>query len=99
LKKFEIVYARSVQKDIKGLKVKRINHLHKTLQRLTNNPFPNIETGRIIKKLEIKEPTYRLRIGEYRIIYRVEIEKIIVLKIIYRKELEKELKRLSQELA
>lgn len=96
MKKFEIVYAKSVQKDIKRLK-ERIDHLHKALKRLANNPFPNIETGKIIKKLEIKEPTYRFRVGEYRIIYRIEIQKIIILRIICRKELEEELKRLSQE--
>ncbi|MEA1964625.1 MAG: type II toxin-antitoxin system RelE/ParE family toxin [Candidatus Aerophobetes bacterium] len=43
----------------------------------------------------MKEPTYRLRVGEYRIIYRVETQKIIILKIIHRKDLERELKNLT----
>ena len=95
MEKFEIIYAKPVQKDVKRLEVRRIDHLRKALQRLADNPFPNIATGKIIKKLEIKEPTYRLRVGEYRIIYRIEIQKIIVLRIIHRKELERELKKLS----
>lgn len=95
MEKFKIIYARPVQKDVKRLEARRINHLRKALQRLADNPFPNIATGKIIKRLEIKESTYRLRVGEYRIIYRIETQKIIVLRIIHRKELERELKKLS----
>ena len=92
MKKFKIVYAKPVEKDVKGLEEKTIDRLEKTLQRLADNPFPIIAIGKIIKKLEIKEPTYRLKVGEYGVIYRIEGEKAIVLKIIYRKELERELK-------
>ena len=95
MEKFKIIYAKPVQKDVKGLEAKRIDHLRKALQKLADNPFLNIATGKIIKKLEIKEPTYRLRVGEYRIIYRIETQKIIVLRIIHRKELGRELKKLS----
>ena len=95
MEKFKIIYAKPVQKDVKGLEAKRIDHLRKALQKLADNPFPNIATDKIIKKLEIKEPTYRLRVGEYRIIYRIETQKIIVLRIIHKKELERELKKLS----
>ena len=95
MKKFEIVYAKPVQKDVKGLEANRIDYFRKALQKLADNPFPNIATGKIIKKLEIKEPTYRLRVGEYRVIYRIETQRIIVLRIIHRKELERELKKLS----
>lgn len=95
MERFKIIYAKPVQKDVKGLEAKRIDHLRKALQKLADNPFPNIATGKIIKKLEMKKPTYRLRIGEYLIIYRIETQKIIVLRIIHRKELERELKKLS----
>jgi mRNA interferase RelE/StbE len=95
LKKFKIIYAKPVQKDVKGLEASRIDHLRKALQKLADNPFPNIATGKIIKKLEMKKPTYRLRVGEYRVIYRIATQKIIVLRIIHRKELEGELKKLS----
>ena len=94
MKKFKIVYAKPVQKDVKGLEVETIARLHKALQRLADNPFPSTTTGKTIKKLQMKEPTYRLRAGEYRIIYRIEMQKIIVLRIIHRKELERELKKL-----
>ncbi|MCD6471764.1 type II toxin-antitoxin system RelE/ParE family toxin [Candidatus Aerophobetes bacterium] len=95
MKKFKIVYAKPIEKDLKGLEVKVIDRLRKALQRLVNNPFPGIATGKTIRKLEIKESTYRLRVGEYRVIYRIETQKIIVLRIIHRKELERELKKLS----
>ena len=95
MKKFEIVYAKPVQKDVKGLEANRIDYFRKALQKLADNPFPNIATGKIIKKLEMKKPTYRLRVGEHRVIYRIATQKIIVLRIIHRKELERELKKLS----
>ena len=95
MEKFKIIYAKPVQKDVKKLEARRIDLLRKALQRLADNPFPNIATGKIIKKLEIKEPTYRLRVGEYRVVYRIATQKIIVLRIIHRKELEGELKKLS----
>ncbi|MBA7618465.1 hypothetical protein ES703_25791 [subsurface metagenome] len=95
MKRFKIVYAKPIQKDVKGLEVKIIERLRSALQRLADNPFPSIRAGKIIKKLEIKESTYRLRVGEYRVIYRIETQKIIVLRIIHRKELKRELKKLS----
>jgi len=95
LKRLKIVYAKRIEKDVKRLEVKTFDHLHKALERLGNNPFPSITTAKTIKKLKIKEPTYRLRVGEYRVIYRIKIEKIIVLRIIHRKELQRELKRLT----
>lgn len=95
MKRFKIIYTKRIEKDVKRLEVKTFDHLHKALQRLTNNPFPSITTAKTIKKLKIKEPTYGLRVGEYRVVYRIKTEKIIVLRIIHRKELQRELKRLT----
>ena len=51
----------------------------------------------LIKKLRGFTPLlYRLRVGEYRVLYRIIKNKVIVLKIIARKQLERELKRLMR---
>ncbi len=51
----------------------------------------------LIKKLRgFTPPLYRLRVGEYRVLYRIIKNQVIVLKIIARKQLERELKRLMR---
>ena len=53
------------------------------IDRLAENPFP---LG--AKKLHAEEPFYRIRVGDYRVIYQVEAHQlvIIVVKIGHRRE-------------
>ncbi len=63
------------------------------IRQLSSAPFP---TGTAVKKLKgFKPPLYRLRTGDYRIIYRVEARAILVLRGINRKELDRTIKRLK----
>ncbi|MEW6409229.1 MAG: type II toxin-antitoxin system RelE/ParE family toxin [Nitrospirota bacterium] len=49
----------------------------------------------LIKKLKgFTPPLYRMRIGNYRVLYRITGNEIAILRIIDRKELERELKRM-----
>lgn len=41
-------------------------------------------------------PLYRLRSGDYRVLYRVEADLVTVMRIIDRKDLERELRRLRR---
>jgi len=63
------------------------------LQRLAIHPFPGV--WKAVKRLWIEQPTYRLRIGDYRVIYRIHEGKIFVLRVVNRKDLEKELRKLK----
>ena len=69
--------------------------LHR-LARLETNPFPH---GKAIKRLQARtpdgDPLYRLRSGDYRVIYFVRGDEVLVLAIVHRKELEPLLRRLS----
>lgn len=65
----------------------------KTLKILEVAPLP-IGKGRIKKLKGYTPPLYRLRIVNYRALYRIEGDEIAVLRIIGRKELQRELKRI-----
>ena len=63
------------------------------LRDLEENRFPSGDT---VKHLEgFEKPTYRLRIGEYRAVYRISGTVVVILRIITRSELERALRDLA----
>ncbi len=59
---------------------------------LSTNPFL---FGGSIKKLKaFKPPLYRLRSGDYRVLYRVHADLVTVMRVIDRKDLERIIKRM-----
>ena len=64
-----------------------------SLKILETNPLP-IGKPQIKKIKGIKPPLYRLRVSDYRILYRIRENEVAILKILDRKELEKELKKM-----
>jgi mRNA interferase RelE/StbE len=62
-----IKFKSSVEKDIKKLEKRYINKIIGEIEALRNNPFPTNS-----KKLVKSEKSYRLRVGDYRIIYQVD---------------------------
>ncbi len=61
---------------------------------LRDNPLP---TGVNIKKLKgFNPPLYRLRSGNYRVLYRIEGPVVTIMRVIDRKELEKTIKRIRK---
>jgi len=91
--KFRVVIPKPVEKDFARLQGRTIEQIYEGLQRLADDPFP--KKGKAVKKLQMGKPTYRLRIGDYRVIYRVQGKDVILLAIVSRKDLEKELKKLK----
>ncbi len=82
---FEIYYAKSVTKDVRRIDEHTLQKIKKSVERLRN--FPAIAN---IKKLSAHPlADYRLRIGEYRILFDVDWseKKIFVLKIGQRKDI------------
>lgn len=64
----------------------------KGLLDLRLDPFPK---GKRVKQLSgFEPPLYRLRVGEYRVVYKVEGERVIILVVIHRSELEAALRSL-----
>ena len=84
---YEIQWKHSAEKDLRGIDRQFISRILEAVDSLSNDPFPSQH-----RKLQGSESSYRIRIGDYRVIYQVDIEnKIIVIyhvrhrKDIYRK--------------
>ena len=71
---YQIFYDSRVQQDLAGLPKKDCSNIEKTiLKKLSSNP---LELGKpLTSRLK---GWFRLRIGIYRVVYRVEKEKVIV---------------------
>mgnify|MGYP000630991582 CR=1 FL=1 len=66
----------------------------KKLRTLEEDPFPRGDTVKVLRGFDI--PTYRLRIGDYRAVYRIRRnDLVVVLRIIHRSELERALRDLA----
>jgi mRNA interferase RelE/StbE len=71
----------SAKKDLKKLENSTALKLLNAIKHLQN--FPNVAN---IKKLKNHQPAFRLRVGDYRILFDVEDDLIIVARIKHRKE-------------
>ena len=58
---------RSVEKDLRGLPATASSRVLQQIERLGSNPFPHGA-----RKLTSAEHLYRVRVGDYRIIYAVD---------------------------
>ncbi len=84
---YKIDWKPSIYGELKKIDKRYLSKIIKKVESLAENPFPS---G--VKKLIDSEGNYRVRIGDYRIIYKINIEEKIVLinyvrhrKDIYRK--------------
>ena len=70
----------SAIKDLKSFDRKEALRITEKIQALENNLTGNV------KKLTNFTPEYRLRVGDYRVLFGVEGQKVIVYRIKHRKE-------------
>jgi len=93
MNKFQVILTAHAISDLKDLPKKDQDQLHQDLKTLPSSPFPH---GITIKRLKgFRLPVYRVRSGDYRILYSIRGDKIIILRVIDRKILEREIKRLK----
>lgn len=80
--RFEIVFAKTVRKDFRSIPKKDVARILKLIDLLAENPRP---PG--CKKLSGEE-IYRLRQGNYRILYQIEdnILEVFIIRVANRKE-------------
>lgn len=72
---FKVEWKKSSERDLKQIDKQYIHKIIKEIEFLTDDPFP-VQS----KKLRDSELSYRLRIGDYRVIYQVDIQnKVIVI--------------------
>jgi mRNA interferase RelE/StbE len=70
---YVIIYKKSVEKDFRKLDPVVRKRIFKKIDTLASNPRPDGVT-----KLSGEENLYRIRQGEYRIVYQIQDEKLII---------------------
>lgn len=80
---FEIQWRNSATRELRRLDRQLIPRVLEVIGQLSENPFP---AG--ARKLQGSERTYRIRIGDYRVIYEVreETRVIIIARVRHRKD-------------
>ena len=81
---YEILFSNSAIKDLKSLEQDTKESIKKAIEVLMENPF----TGDI-KKLRLPLEGYRMRKGDYRILFEIEKNCIIISTIKHRKDVYK----------
>jgi mRNA interferase RelE/StbE len=85
---YKIEWRRSAKKELKKLDKQIIPKILQAVENLADNPYPSN-----CKKLIGSDSIYRIRVGDYRIIYNVESSLVIVevIKVGHRREIYRKL--------
>lgn len=80
---YKIKWKKSAIKELRNIHKEYIPKIVKAIECLSIDPYPH---G--VKKLSGSEKTYRMRVGEYRIIYEIEKNQLVVqiIRIRHRKD-------------
>ena len=93
---FHVTLTETAIGDLKGISKELRDQIHQDLKALESAPFPS---GTNIKRLKaFRPPIYRLRSGNFRILYRIQVNNVTILRVIDRKLLERIIKRLRLQL-
>jgi mRNA interferase RelE/StbE len=90
--KFEIELSPAAARDLDDLELGVVTKVLSDLRILEDNPFPK---GKLIKKIKGKKTSfYRLRMDKFRVFFEIQQMKIIVLRILDKKEADRFIKRI-----
>lgn len=70
---YSVRFKPSVEKDFASLPKPFVSRVHERIQQLVDDPFPHQTV-----KLHGTERTYRLRVGDYRIVYEVDTDASLI---------------------
>lgn len=86
MESYKIKWKKSAYKELRNIPDKHIPKIIDSVEKLSVNPFPS---G--VKKLSGSEKTFRIRVGDYRIIYEIEQQKLIIqiIRVRHRKDVYK----------
>ena len=70
---YRISWKRSAQKELRKLPQQEIQRILRAVEALVGDPYPS---G--VRKLVGSEQSYRIRIGDYRVVYSIAAAKLII---------------------
>lgn len=70
---YTITFARSARKELENLETIWVNKIFPAIEALAKNPRP-----KGVKKIKGEENIWRIRVGDYRVIYAVDDRDLIV---------------------
>ena len=81
---YEIQWKHSAEKDLRVIGRQFISRILESINSLSGNPFPPQH-----RKLQGAESSYRIRIGNYRVIYQADIENkaVVIYHVRHRKDI------------
>jgi mRNA interferase RelE/StbE len=80
---YRVDLTRSAEKDLRRIDKSQVAAVYRGLERLADDPRPH--GG---KKLSGADRTYRIRIGDYRVVYEIEyaVLLVLVIRVAHRKD-------------
>jgi len=93
LNKFALIISPKAAKDLDGVSNAICMKIVDEIKILEENPFPR---GKLIRKIKGKHSDfYRLRVNKYRVFFMVETDKVVILRIINKKDADKLIQQLD----
>ena len=80
---YRVELTRSAEKDLRRIDKSQVATIYRGLESLSDDPRPH---G--VKKLSGADRTYRIRIGDYRVVYEIEdaVLLVLVIRVAHRKD-------------
>jgi len=80
---YSVLFSKSIKQDVKGIEKADLSRIMDSIHALADNPFPS---G--CRRLKGSKSSYRIRVGQYRVVYEVEVEAatVTIFRIRHRKD-------------
>lgn len=89
---FSIQLTKQALSDLQHLSIQLQKKIARDIESLVKNPFP--QASRVKKLKGFAVPLYRLRSGDFRVLYRIDGNQITLMRVIDRKMLDRILSKL-----
>jgi mRNA interferase RelE/StbE len=85
---YKIEWKRSAEKELRAIDKQHIPKIIEAVESLANNPFPSQS-----RKLRVVEKSYRIRVGPYRVVYQIDVERgmLTIYHVRHRKDIYRQL--------
>ena len=78
--KYQLAFKPRVRKDLRALSSETVLRVIQTIERLSDDLSGDV------KRLTNTTPEYRLRVGDYRILFQIEGHTVTVYRVVHRRE-------------